>query len=63
MIVRGHVVGALPSLPGCSLSGQDERSGIRRLLPFIYPSLLRDGVTLQVVCVFSHSIVTKFSFG
>ena len=24
----------------------------RRLLPFIYPSLLRDGVTLRVVCVF-----------
>ena len=33
----------------------------RRLLPFIYPSLLRDGVTLWVVCVFSHSIVTKSS--
>ena len=24
----------------------------RRLLPFIYPSLLRDGVSLRVVCVF-----------
>ena len=24
----------------------------RRLLPSIYPSLLRDGVTLRVVCVF-----------
>ena len=31
----------------------------RRLLPFIYLSLLRDGVTLRVMCVFSHSIVTK----
>ena len=59
----GHVVGALPSLPACVLSRQAERSGIRRLLPFIYPSLLRDGVTLRVVCVFSHSIVTMFSFG
>ena len=34
-------------------------SSQRRLLPFIYPSLLRDGVTLRVECGFSHSIVTK----
>ena len=40
---------------GAFLRTQSER----RLLPFIYPSLLRDGVTLRVVCVFSHSIVTK----
>ena len=31
----------------------------RRLLPFIYPWLLCDGVTLRVECVLSHSIVTK----
>ena len=60
---RGHVVGDLFPLPACGLSGQDERYGIRRLLSFIYPSLLRDGVTLWVVCVFSHSIVTKSPLG
>ena len=31
----------------------------RRLIPFIYPQLLRDGVTLRAECVFSHLIVTK----
>ena len=31
----------------------------RRLIPFIYPWLLRNGVTLRVECVLSHSIVTK----
>ena len=60
---RGHVVGDLPPLPACGLSIQDERYGIQRLLPFIYPSLLCDGVTLRVVCVFSHSIVTKSPLG
>ena len=60
---RSHVVGNLPPLPACGLSRRDERYGIRRLLPFIYPSLLRDGVTLRVVYVFSHSIVTKSPLG
>ena len=52
---RDHVVDNLPPLTPCGLRRKDEREGIRGLLPFICPSLLRDGVTLRVVCVFSHS--------
>ena len=60
---RGHVVDYLPPLTACGLRRKDKSEGIRGLLPFIYPSLLRDGVTLRVVCVFSHSIITKSSLG
>ena len=59
----GHVVDDLPPLTACGLRRKGEREGIRKLLPFIYPSLLRDGATLLVVCVFSYSIVTKSPLG
>ena len=61
MVLPRQLVGSgvySPASPICPTSSVLRRSSFG-ISASVFASSLRDGVTLRVVCVFSHSIVTK----